>query len=36
MEISGPGADRVGPELGPQISADFPETLSALVREAEG
>jgi hypothetical protein len=35
MEISGPAADRVGPELGPQISGDFPETLAALVRQAE-
>jgi Polyketide cyclase / dehydrase and lipid transport len=36
MEISGPAADSVGPELGPQISGDFPETLAALVRRAEG
>jgi polyketide cyclase/dehydrase/lipid transport protein len=36
MEISGPAADTVGPELGPQISGDFPETLAALVRRAEG
>jgi hypothetical protein len=35
IEISGPAAARVGPELGPQISGDFPETLSALVRQAE-
>jgi uncharacterized protein YndB with AHSA1/START domain len=35
MEISGPAADSVGPELGPQISGDFPETLSALARQAE-
>jgi uncharacterized protein YndB with AHSA1/START domain len=35
MEISGPAADTVGPELGPQISADFPETLSALAQLAE-
>jgi hypothetical protein len=34
MEISGPAADRVGPELGPQISGDFPETLAALVERA--
>jgi Polyketide cyclase / dehydrase and lipid transport len=34
-EIDGPAADRVGPELGPQISADFPEVLAALVRHAE-
>jgi hypothetical protein len=36
MEISGPAADSVGPELGPQISGDFPETLAALVERAEG
>jgi uncharacterized protein YndB with AHSA1/START domain len=35
MEISGPAADSVGPELGPQISGDFPQTLSALVGHAE-
>lgn len=35
MEISGPAADSVGPELGPQISGDFPETLAALVEHAE-
>src|SRR5512133_794151 len=35
MEISGPAAASVGPELGPQISADFPETLAALVEHAE-
>jgi Polyketide cyclase / dehydrase and lipid transport len=35
MEISGPAADTVGPELGPRISSDFPETLSGLVERAE-
>jgi Polyketide cyclase / dehydrase and lipid transport len=35
MEISGPAADETGPELGPQISGDFPETLAALVAKAE-
>jgi hypothetical protein len=35
MEISGPAADSVGPELGPKISGDFPETLAALVERAE-
>jgi hypothetical protein len=34
MEISGPAADAVGPELGPKISGDFPETLAALVERA--
>jgi Polyketide cyclase / dehydrase and lipid transport len=35
MEISGPEADAVGPEIGPQISGDFPEVLAALADRAE-
>ncbi len=35
MEISGPQGDVVGPQLGPEISADFPETLAALAERAE-
>ncbi|QFU99337.1 hypothetical protein KDY119_02865 [Luteimicrobium xylanilyticum] len=35
MEISGPGADEAGPELGPQITSDWPETIAALVALAE-
>jgi uncharacterized protein YndB with AHSA1/START domain len=35
MEISGPAADTLGPQLGPAISGDFPETLAALVARAE-
>jgi uncharacterized protein YndB with AHSA1/START domain len=35
MEISGPQADTLGPEIGPEISGDFPETLAALVELAE-
>jgi hypothetical protein len=35
MEITGPAADSLGPQIGPQISADFPQTLSALVARAE-
>jgi hypothetical protein len=35
MEITGPAADTVGPTLGPLISGDFPETLSALAQHAE-
>lgn len=31
MEISGPAADRIGPEIGPAITADFPETIAALI-----
>lgn len=36
MEISGPAADIIGPEVGPQISSDFPATLSGLVEQAKG
>jgi uncharacterized protein YndB with AHSA1/START domain len=35
MEITGPAADTLGPQLGPEISGDFPETLSALAGRAE-
>ena len=35
MEITGAEADTVGPELGPQISGDFPDVLKALVELAE-
>jgi len=34
-EISGAAADEVGPELGPAITADFPEVLDSLVAVAE-
>ena len=34
MEITGPEADTVGPQLGPEISADFPEVLALLVERA--
>jgi hypothetical protein len=36
MEITGQAADTVGPNVGPEISADFPQTLAALVERAEG
>ena len=36
MEITGQAADTVGPSVGPEISADFPQTLAALVERAEG
>jgi uncharacterized protein YndB with AHSA1/START domain len=36
MEITGPAADTLGPQIGPQISADFPQTLAALVARAQG
>jgi uncharacterized protein YndB with AHSA1/START domain len=35
-EISGAAAGQVGPELGPQITADFPEVVAALARRAGG
>ena len=31
MEITGPAADEMGPQVGPAITADFPETMAALV-----
>jgi uncharacterized protein YndB with AHSA1/START domain len=34
LEISGPGADQVGPELGPQISGDFDESMAQLLHQA--
>lgn len=34
MEITGPGADRLGPEVGPAVTADWPETMAALVKLA--
>lgn len=35
LEIAGTDADRVGPELGPQISGDFPVAMAELVAAAE-
>lgn len=35
LEIDGDDADRVGPELGPQISADFPVAMAELLVAAE-
>lgn len=34
LTISGPAADEVGPEIGPQISADFPAQMNALFAAA--
>jgi len=34
MEITGAEADTIGPELGPQISADFPDVIRALAELA--
>ena len=35
-QITGEAAEQVGPELGPQITADFPEVVAALAGRAEG
>lgn len=34
LEIEGPAADAMGPELGPQITADFPDAMEALAKAA--
>jgi hypothetical protein len=34
LEVSGPAADQVGPELGPAITKDFPEAMDALLARA--
>ena len=34
LTIDGPGADHLGPELGPQISADFPAAMDELIAAA--
>jgi uncharacterized protein YndB with AHSA1/START domain len=31
LEITGPAADQVGPELGPAITEDFPQAMDALL-----
>ena len=36
MEISGASADQAGPQIGPQITADFPETVAMLIGRAKG
>ncbi|MFF2557331.1 SRPBCC family protein [Nocardia sp. NPDC058058] len=33
-EITGPAADTAGPEVGPQITADFPEVVHGLIKHA--
>jgi hypothetical protein len=33
-EISGPAAETVGPQIGPAITADFPDTVAALLAAA--
>ncbi|WP_333739289.1 SRPBCC family protein [Streptomyces sp. IBSBF 2806] len=34
MEITGPGADEAGAHIGPGITADWPDTMAALVERA--
>jgi hypothetical protein len=34
MEITGTGADEVGPRIGPAVTADWPATMSALAKLA--
>jgi uncharacterized protein YndB with AHSA1/START domain len=34
LEITGPAADQVGPELGPAITEDFPQAMQALLARA--
>jgi hypothetical protein len=34
LEIDGPGADAIAPELGPQISEDFPAAMDDLIAAA--
>ncbi len=34
LEIDGAGVEQVGPELGPQISEDFPSAMDALIESA--
>ena len=35
IEITGPEADTLGPQIGPEISADFPDVLATLAAVAE-
>jgi uncharacterized protein YndB with AHSA1/START domain len=35
MEITGAAAETLGPQIGPEISGDFPEVLERLVARAE-
>lgn len=36
LDITGPAADEVGPQLGSAITADFPEAMAALIARAGG
>ncbi|MGH3415169.1 MAG: SRPBCC family protein [Actinocrinis sp.] len=35
MEITGDGSDEAGPQVGPAVTGDWPETMAALVKSAE-
>jgi hypothetical protein len=35
MEITGPEADTLGPQIGPEITSDFPDVLAKLAAVAE-
>ena len=35
MEITGPAADEIGAQLGPAITADWPDTMASLVSRAQ-
>ncbi|MFC4427265.1 hypothetical protein [Deinococcus navajonensis] len=35
MQITGTDAAQLGPEIGPAITSDFPDTVAALIRYAE-
>ncbi|WP_030326449.1 SRPBCC family protein [Streptomyces sp. NRRL B-3229] len=35
MEITGSGADELGPQIGPAITADWPQTMAALAELSE-
>lgn len=36
MEITGSAADEIGPRIGPAVTADWPDTVAALARAAQG
>ncbi|MFE9674512.1 polyketide cyclase [Streptomyces sp. NPDC006259] len=36
MEITGTCADELGPQIGPAVTADWPQTMAALVKLAQG
>jgi hypothetical protein len=35
MHITGNNAELLGPQIGPMITSDFPDTIAALIRHAE-